>query len=173
MRNFYLKHKEILRYLFFGVCTTLVNWLVHFLFVLLVPAAKEDKVLSTLTSAVAWFCAAVFAFFTYKKWVFENDEKGGKTVLVQFVTFLGSRAITLGTDALLAYFCTEPLKSWAFLKTLPLVGDKDWLPVLVLKIMQAAVNMVVNYLFSKYVVFRKKKKPEEHAEEESQTDVSL
>lgn len=157
MREFYIKHKEILRYLFFGVCTTLVNWVIHFLIGLLFPATKTDPALNTVATAVAWICAATFAFFTYKKWVFEDPAWDAKSVLTQYVKFLGSRAVTLGTDALIAYFLTQPLNDWAFLKTLPLVGGKDWLPWLVLKVLQAAVNMVVNYLFSKFVVFRKKK----------------
>ena len=157
MKHFYEKHKEILRYLFFGVCTTLVNWVVHFLIVLLVPAAKTDKLLNTFATAIAWICSATFAFFTYKKWVFEDPAWDKKSVVTQYFKFVGSRIITLGTDALLAYFLTQPLNDWVWLKTLPLIGGKSWLPTLVLKIMQAAVNMVVNYLFSKFVVFRKKK----------------
>ena len=157
MKAFYLKHKELFRYLFFGVCTTLVNWVVHFLLVLLIPKAETDPVLATVATAIAWVCAVVFAFFTYKKWVFENDEWDAKSVVRQFLTFAGSRAITLGSDALLAFFLTQPLNNWAFLRMLPLIGGWDKLPLVVLKVLQAAINMVVNYLFSKFLVFRKKK----------------
>ena len=157
MKEFYQKHKEIFRYLFFGVCTTLVNWVIHFAIGLLFPAVKTDPALNTVATVIAWICAAVFAFFTYKKWVFEDKAWDVRSVLAQFVKFIGSRLITLGTDALLAFLLTQPLNDWLWLKTLPLVGDKSWLPTLVLKVMQAAVNMVVNYLFSKFIVFRKKK----------------
>ena len=160
MKKFYRKHQELLRYLFFGVCTTAVNWAIHALFLLLVPAAMEDRVLNTVGTVIAWICAALFAFFTYKKWVFQNDDWRPLAVLRQLATFVGSRLLTLGTDALLAYTLTEPLHDWGLLKQLPLVGDKEWLPLLVLKVLQAAVNMVVNYLTSKFLVFRKKKATE-------------
>ena len=155
MREFYQKHREILRYIFFGFCTTFVNWLVHFVIVTLFPKVQETPSLNTLATVIAWICAAVFAFFTYKKWVFEEKSWDLRSVTAQFTKFIGSRLLTLGTDALIAYFFTKPLNDWVFLQRLPLVGGKSWLPWLTLKVMQAAISMVVNYLFSKFVVFRK------------------
>ena len=170
MKKFYQKHQELLNYLFFGVLTTLVNWVIHALFRLLVPASGSNSVLNTVGTVIAWICAALFAFFTYKKWVFRNDDWAPGSVFRQMITFFGSRALTLGTDALLAFTLTEPLDNWGFLKSLPLVGDKKWLPFLVLKVLQAAVNMVVNYITSKFLVFRKKKEAPQEAPEDCPQD---
>ena len=157
MKKFYLKHKELIRYILFGFCTTLVNWLVHFVFVALVPAAKTNQLLNTAATVLAWIIAVLFAFFTYKRWVFDDRAWDLKSVFSQMVKFFGARLITLGSDALMAYFLTQPLNDWAFLRMIPILGDKDWFPLLVLKVLQGFVNLVVNYLFSKFIVFRKKK----------------
>ena len=157
MKRFLTKHKELIRYIMFGCCTTLVNWLVHFVFVALIPAAKTNQVLNTAATVLAWIIAVLFAFFTYKRWVFENRDWDLKSVFAQMVKFFGARMVTLGTDALMAYFLTQPLNDWAFLRILPIVGDKDWLPLLVLKVLQGVVNLIVNYLLSKFVVFRKRR----------------
>lgn len=168
MRQFYQKYKEQIRYLFFGICTTLVNWVVHFLIITLFPAVGESPTLNTGATVIAWICAVLFAFFTYKKWVFEDTAWDWRSVLGQFAKFVASRLVTLGTDALLAYLLTQPLHDWAWLKTLPIVGQKEWLPMLVLKVLQAAINMVVNYLLSKFLVFRKTQENAEKTEETEQ-----
>ncbi len=161
MKKLYLKHKEIFRYVFFGFCTTFVNWSVHFLIVTLFPMVREDPTLNTVATVIAWICAVVFSFFVNKKWVFEEQSWDLKSTGAQFIKFVGARMLTLGTDAVIAYACTQPLNQWTLLKTLPIIGGKPWVPWLALKVTQAAVSMVVNYLFSKFVVFRKVEKLEE------------
>ena len=99
MRDFYLRHKEILRYVFFGFCSTFVNWGVHFLIVALFPAVREDPSLNTLATVIAWTCAVIFSFFVNKKWVFEEQSWDLRSVGGQFLKFVGARLLTLGTDA--------------------------------------------------------------------------
>lgn len=154
MKKLYLKYQELFRYLFFGVCTTLINWVIHFLIAFLFPVVEQDPAWNTAASAFAWICAAIFAFFTYKKWVFEDADWSRSALCKQFVKFIGSRLLTLGTDLLIAYFGTMLLNNWLWFQSLPLIGEHS---LIVIKLAQAFVNMVVNYLFSKFVVFRKKK----------------
>lgn len=157
MKKLFKKYRELLSYLFFGVLTTLVDWAIYYPIIWLVPGVENNPTLTTAAMAISWTCAAIFAFFTYKKWVFRDDAWDRASVLRQFVKFIGSRLLTLGISLLIAYFGTELLNNWAWFQRLPLIGGKS---SAVVKLLQAAVNMVVNYLFSKLLVFRKKDKPD-------------
>ena len=58
MKEFYLKHKEGLLYLLFGVFVTLSNWLVYSLLVWFTGIGV------TMSNAVAWLVAVITAFVT-------------------------------------------------------------------------------------------------------------
>ena len=53
-------NRETVSYLFFGVLTTLVNWIVYYGLTLL----GVDYLVSQI---IAWIAAVVFAFFTNRK----------------------------------------------------------------------------------------------------------
>ena len=60
------KYKELVMYFIFGVATTLVNWVAYSLLV------RTDVISMTVSNAIAWFVAVVFAFVTNKIFVFES-----------------------------------------------------------------------------------------------------
>jgi len=142
IKNLYLKYREIINYLFFGGCTTLVSWATYALFVGgcgmgVVPG----KILS-------WICAVVFAYVTNKLWVFFSQQKDAAMLLREAIEFFASRAATgvveIGGLPLLMSLGLDQ----------PLFGVKGfWANIVV-----TVIVIILNYFLSKYLVFRKKEK---------------
>ena len=129
------KYKEIITYLFFGFVTTVVN---YGMFALLVRVFHMDVVPANI---ISWIVAVVVAFVTNKLWVFESKARDAKTIAREFGEFVAGRLITLGLETLLL---------WIFV-------DKLGMNDLVMKIITSIIVVIVNYIFSKIIIFRKKK----------------
>ena len=135
------KHWEVISYLFFGGCTTLVSWATYALFVgTLSMPLMAGKILS-------WICAVVFAFITNKLWVFRSKAMDGRTLLREAVEFFGSRVATgvvevLGLPLLMKLGLDQAL-----------FGVEGFVANVVISV----VVIVLNYIVSKFLVFRKDK----------------
>ncbi|MBO4835689.1 MAG: GtrA family protein [Lachnospiraceae bacterium] len=129
------KYREIITYLFFGFVTTAVNYGVY---ALLVRGFHMDVVPANI---IAWIVAMIVAFVTNKLWVFESKAHDFKTLAKEFVEFAIARLITLGIETLLL---------WIFVDKL---GAND----LIMKIITNVIVVILNYIFSKFIIFRKKK----------------
>ena len=79
------KRYEILAYLFFGVLTTVINYMVY------LPCYNLLQLSAALSNAVAWVVAVVFAYLTNKIFVFRSRGWSGGTVIPELTKFLGSR----------------------------------------------------------------------------------
>ena len=67
IKKLFLKYKELISYVFFGVLATIVSILSFKLFdVLLGPQ------LYLLSNVISWIITVIFAYFTNKIWVFES-----------------------------------------------------------------------------------------------------
>lgn len=126
--------KEMLAYIFFGICTTLVNIIV---FQVCTALLRWNWALSNI---LAWILSVLFAFFTNKLFVFQSKDSGLKRFLWETVTFFGARILSLGVDM---------VGMWLLLDLLHVNS-------LLSKILVNIVVIVVNYILSKYVIFRKK-----------------
>ena len=122
-------------YLFFGVCTTLVNIISYYVFAHIL---KCSVMLSTI---VAWVLAVLFAYITNRKWVFESKAKNKKEIFSEIVSFFSCRLATGVVDWLGMYFFVEKL------------GFND----VVIKAIVNIVVIILNYIFSKLIVFTDKK----------------
>ena len=155
---------EIISYLVFGVLTTVVNLLAYYLINLIPGKNYESLVLFTVgdfrflwlyfANAVAWIVAVLFSYFTNKLFVFESRSFAAKTVLRELVSFIGAR--------LASFLIFEELLFGVLINALHM---NDWLA----KIAIAVFVVVFNYVMSKLVIFRKKKTPEDPAEEPAAT----
>lgn len=135
IKEMYLKYKEIINYLIFGVLTTVVSFVVYFIF------AKVFKIDEVISNVISWFFSVLFAFITNKLYVFESKETGKKTLLKEIISFYLARLFTgvvcdLGVFALMV-------------KTFKI---NDVLSKLVTQV----IVIVLNYVLSKLIVFRKK-----------------
>lgn len=128
------KYRSQLIYLVFGVLTTVVNYLIYF------PC---DRLLHTawLSNSIAWVFAVLFAYVTNKPFAFESHDWSMKTVAPEFIKFVGTRVASLGVENLIL-LVTVDLLGWNR------IGWKLFASVLV---------VILNYVGSKLLVFRKEK----------------
>ena len=132
------KYSEVISYLFFGVLTTLINlatfWILSTVFNLETIAA----------TVAAWIIAVTFAFITNKIWVFKSKTKTNQETTKEAIMFVIARLITLGIEVILMWLMVDNLKQ-----------NK-----LIWKLLCNVITVILNYLFSKLIVFKEKKTKE-------------
>ena len=138
MKNFYLKYKEQILYLVFGVIVTLVNWVIYAVFVAVVDVGI------TLSNAVAWFAAVITAFVTNKMYVFENKATGKLDIIKEAVMFLLSR-ISTGIFEIIAP---------TVLVFIGLDGMLFGIDAFYAKLIVSIIVVILNYILSKKLVFK-------------------
>ena len=136
IKGLYLEYKEVINYLIFGVGSMIVNFASYFIFARLL---KIDEVVS---SAMSWFCAVLFAYITNKLFVFESKTTTVKEVVKECVSFFLARIVTgilcdVGTFAVMV----KVLK----------IND------IISKIVTQVMVVILNYVFSKFIIFKNKK----------------
>ena len=139
----YEKLEEALWYIFFGVVTTLVNFGVYALLtrLWLKEAFIEKEALTTMyCNSIAWFVAVVTAFFLNRSFVFESQSQG-KAKLFEFGSFFLMRALSGVLEIVL------PSLLILYLSCHDLLA----------KALVSIIIIISNYLFSKFVSFRKAK----------------
>ena len=147
MKKLFKKYKELVLYLVFGVCTTLINLAVYYLLTRFCFTDAPDSDWAP-ANIIAWVISVTFAFITNKIWVFESRSKEGKTLLREGVSFYGCRLATLLMEMGILYVGINLLQ----------LGD-FWV-----KIFANVLVIVANYVASKFWIFRKKKKEEQSDE---------
>lgn len=145
--------KEILMYIVFGVLTTLVGWGTYALFA---NACKMNVFWSNLLS---WACAVAFAFVTNKLWVFESKSWDKKQVLKEASGFVASRGLT-GVIEIVAVPIVAKLGFdnifYNALNKLEITADILFTNGIYSKVSVAFVIVILNYVFSKLIVFKKR-----------------
>lgn len=152
------KYEEIIRYLVFGVITTVVSlgtffgvlWIGTFFFH--DEMGNPTNGLRLFANILKWIFAVIVSFYTNKKWVFFDKAKGSKNVFRQFISFAGSRVATLLLD-LAVYFGML----W-ILELASYTGVWLFTPDFVAKIVAEVVVVIANYFLSKIFIFKKDKK---------------
>lgn len=142
IKELYLKYKELVNYLFFGVLATAVNLGVKYLLLFTILDASNGLELQ-LSVIISWIVACAFAYITNRLWVFESKSK---EIIKEITKFVTARLSTLALEMLIMFVFVTALKL-----------DSDiWVIVWTL-VAQIAV-IVGNYVLSKLVVFKNKKK---------------
>lgn len=165
IKELFNKYREIILYLVFGVLTTLVGF--GFKFAILaawkiafsIPAEDTESAMylsgAYIAQAVSWVAAVLFAFFTNRKWVFTSAEKN-VSIPLQLAKFAGGRVAT----GVIEFVCT-PLCTLAIGILVPVTASTTllmWnLAELIATLAVAVVVVILNYIFSKLLVFTKKK----------------
>lgn len=141
IKELFKKYREIIVYVIFGVLTTLVNWAVYTVMV------KYLGIDMTVSNGVAWVAGVIFAFVTNKLYVFRSKSKKAATVLREFFSFVGARVVT----GLMETFLPTLLVNLGLNQTV--FGIKG----AIAKLIVSVAVVILNYVFSKLIVFRKKK----------------
>ena len=121
--------KETFLYLFFGGLTTLINIIIYKSLVFF----NIDYIVANI---IAWIISVIFAFITNKYYVFN---KKNTNLIKEFIKFISSR---LGTGLLDLFFM--------FL-TVSIFNFDDF----IMKILSNIIVIILNYILSKFIVFKK------------------
>ena len=142
------KYREQLSYLFFGVLTTVVNYAVFWCL-----NALFESTLELLSNLIAFIASAIFAYITNKLFVFESRSWKVSVVAAEIVSFFGARIFS---------FCIEEAGLWFSVSVLHLRQYEFWIinGVMIAKILLSVIVVVLNYFFSKFFIFSKKKTDE-------------
>ena len=134
IKRIFKKYKEIILYVFFGGCTTLVNIIVYYV------CAHPMSLATVPSTVIAWILSVAFAYITNRIYVFESRSKVYMAVLREIVSFVSCRLLTGLMDMAIMFVCVD------------LLGLND----LVIKILSNVLVIILNYIASKCLIFRKK-----------------
>ena len=129
-----VQYWEVLSYLIFGVLTTVVNYLVY------LPVYNILGLSAALSNTIAWVVAVAFAYLTNKPFVFKSHDWSAKTVIPELTKFVGCR-VASGAAETMILLVTVDLLHW---------NGNIW------KLVTSVFVVVMNYIASKLVVFKKK-----------------
>ena len=128
------KYEEVISYQFFGGLTTQVNYIVY------LPCYNLLDLSGALSNAIAWVAAVAFAYVTNKPFVFKSHDWSVKTVIPELTKFISCR---VGSGLL------ETAIIFALVDWIGLNGN-------VIKLATSVLVVILNYIASKLLVFRKK-----------------
>ena len=133
IRDFYYKHESVLLYLIVGAMTTAVSLIAQY-----VPAFMGLP--TAVNTTISWICAVTFAFFANKVWVFKDEAKEKSDWIRQASSFYGARLVT--------YFAELGF----MILTVDILSQNEY----IMKLIAQIFVLTVNYLFSKFYIFRKR-----------------
>lgn len=124
---------ETISYLVFGVLTTVIN--------IVVFGLLYDRLAWHLVAAnvLAWLVSVIFAFFTNKIFVFRSTSFALDVFFREIVSFFAARLLSLGVDTAGMWILVD------------LLEGNSWIA----KIVMNVIVIVMNYVLSKLIIFRK------------------
>ena len=141
----YKKYAEVINYLFFGVLATVLNIVLYAVFQLLFGYEAANSWGNVLNNIIC----ILFAYWTNRTWVF-TSKTHGKAALAEFGKFISCRLFTLVVDTAIMFVGGNLIG--------PMFVPERWLGLwgLAVKVGANVVVVILNYVFSKLIVFRKK-----------------
>ena len=121
--------RELVLYVVFGTFTFLVNIVTYFLF------ESVMGINYLVSNVLAWFFSVLFAYITNRRWVFESKSPN---ILKEMSLFFGGRIFSGVVDTVLMYLFIDVL----------VLGNTFS------KIVVQIIVIVLNYVFSKLIVFK-------------------
>lgn len=121
--------RELVLYVVFGAFTFLVNIVTYFLF------ESVMGINYLVSNVLAWFFSVLFAYITNRRWVFESKSPN---ILKEMSLFFGGRIFSGVVDTVLMYLFIDVL----------VLGNTFS------KIVVQIIVIVLNYVFSKLIVFK-------------------
>ncbi|MBQ9413624.1 MAG: GtrA family protein [Clostridia bacterium] len=131
-------NRETVSYVIFGALTTVVSFVSQM--------ALHAIALGTIPETIgSWICAVLFAYVVNKLFVFESHTDTAAAFFRELGLFIAARLASLGIEVVFMWLTVDVLH-W------PYAGCKLAAQVIIL---------IMNYVFSKLVIFRGKKNKEE------------
>ncbi len=133
----YKKYEEIINYLIVGVLTTVVSLGTYFL-VTNTFLEPSNEIELQIANIISWVLAVAFAYFTNRIFVFKSKNQNK---IKEALSFVLARIFSLFIDMLTMYILVS------------LLHYNDGIS----KIATQVIIIIVNYVLSKLIVFRKSK----------------
>lgn len=127
-----LYENSVIRYLFFGGCTTMVNMVSFYIL-------RQLQVGLNIANVISIVLAIIFAFVVNSKYVFLQKYERIREYIRDFIKFVGARSITMFIEVAGVWFFVD------------VVCMNEMLGKLVIQF----IIIVLNYVFSKVFVFKK------------------
>ena len=128
------KYRELVSYVFWGVMTTTVNYVSY---TLLTEVFHVHYMAGTI---IAWTVSVLFAYFVNKLFVFQSRDWAWRVALRELWQMVASRLFSLGLEMAIMWFFVDTMH----------------FNHLIVKLAANVVVVIVNYVLSKFIIFRKK-----------------
>ena len=128
-------------YIIVGVCTMIVSLVSYFIM------ANTLQMYYQAANLISWVLAVAFAYVT-KKYVFKSPYTSVQATTKELVSFVSSRVASLLVEILSMFFFVQVCQ----------IDDN------IVKLLNQVLVTVLNYIFSKFWVFRKEKQHRGQAE---------
>lgn len=145
LRVLFRKYEEVIRYLFFGVLATTLNIVIYTIFNLAFGYSFANGIGNIIDSIIC----ILFAYATNRAFVFQSKTVGA-AARKEFVQFITCRLGTMAVDAAIMYFGGTVLGE----SVIPVAYLAIW--SIGMKVLANVVVIVLNYILSKLIVFKKK-----------------
>ena len=134
LKQLFARYYDLIIYLVFGVLTTVVNYLVY------LPCYNLLGINASFSNLIAWVVAVIFAFLTNKPFVFRSYDWSANVVVAELIKFVGTRIGSGGLETGILFLTVDLLG----------MNGNVW------KLLTSVLVVVLNYIGSKLLVFRKK-----------------
>lgn len=135
MKEIIKRNREIIAYLIIGILTTLVSLVSYYILTLTILSPNNPLEL-TIANIISWILSVIFAYITNRKYVFQSKDNN---IIKEASKFTLSRVTTLVIDILLMFIFVSICK----------FNDK------IIKLLVQIIIIILNYVFSKLLVFKK------------------
>ena len=129
------KYEELIKYFIIGVLTTALNYVT---FAILVNSLKIELHLSNI---IAWTISLIFAYFTNKLFVFESKSFKFNVLGKEILSFGAARVFSLLLEEFILFIFVNKLG----------------MEKLIIKLIANIIVVIVNYILSKFIIFKKEK----------------
>lgn len=129
------KYEELIMYIIVGVCTMIVSLVSYFIM------ANILQMYYQTANIISWVLAVAFAYVTNKRYVFKSQYINAKEMGKEVISFVSSRVTSLMAEILSMFLFVQICQ----------IDDN------IVKLMNQVLVTVLNYIFSKFWVFRKDK----------------
>ncbi|MBR1883959.1 MAG: GtrA family protein [Clostridia bacterium] len=144
VKNVYKKYESILKYCYYGAWTTLVSYLTKvigaFCFTLM-NYSMQSTAPNMINTTISWFITVCFAFYVNKRYVFMTETTSAATLCRELYAFFGARFASYFLELGFMWITTVFLK----------------FNYLFMAVLVQFIILIINYAFSKLVIFKKAK----------------
>lgn len=133
IKALFVKYRELINYAFWGVFATIANVVTYYVCFDLLHIANMTSTL------IAWVVSVLVAFVTNKLYVFNSRHQSFQQNLREFFSFTGFRLVSELFDL--------GIMIWAV--------DMMHMNALFWKILANGIVIALNYIFSKFIIFKK------------------